>query len=166
MATAGWKTSFSARKPQGIFVGQARGAAGPRRPETPFGKGFEDPFSMILVQAEPTEGYIAKGAPFWSFLNIERVCRQGTQNQLCERSIETDVFCRMPSKPTKPAPFFAENGRHWHVAAAAGGRGRPRACRKSIERPWALKFELATAGWKTSFSARKPQRYFHIEGNV
>ena len=43
-------------------------------------------------KAKPTEGYIAKGAPFWSFLNTEKVYRQGTQNQLCERSTETDVF--------------------------------------------------------------------------
>ena len=43
-------------------------------------------------EVKATKGYVAKEAPPWAFLNPERVYRQGGQNQLCERSTETDVF--------------------------------------------------------------------------
>ena len=39
--------------------------------------------------------------PSWFFLNPERVYRQGTQNQLCERSTETDVFPKKLLKETE-----------------------------------------------------------------
>ena len=65
----------------------------PESPKTAtMGREFVSPTEGFVGNAERTKGYIAKEASFWSFLNVEEVYRQGSQNQLCERSTETDVF--------------------------------------------------------------------------
>ena len=56
------------------------------------GRELVNPTEGYAGNAERTKGYIAKEASFWSFLNVEKVYCHGSQNQLCERSTETEVF--------------------------------------------------------------------------
>ena len=62
-------------------------------------------------EAKATKGYVAKEAPPWAFLNPERVYRHGGQNQLCEKSTETDVFQKKLQKETEGKILAQISGR-------------------------------------------------------
>ena len=105
------------------WAGASRKASGPKKPTTPESNpgGAKTPESRPENPKRPE--FRAWGRERDPFLNAERVEGQGGQNQLYEKSTETDIFLKEFIKKTEekiPPQIFG----NWAVFACPSGQGK------------------------------------------